>query len=273
LEVGNSVLGVDLHWFDVFSRDGQFLAVGSTNGLMRIWDVRRRILSCSLTNTVSEFVPLEFLDGDQKLITGSGTENGDSLQEWDLQTGSKIQSWSASWRCACLSPNESLFASVAADMQRLVIRNLDEQKTLQFDFGVLVYRSRFSPDGSRFLVSLFPSGCFQVWDTSSWREVVSKLHGSLLSVSAMDFSPDSKRLITGGIGERALHLWDTESWQQLQLLTIESQGGTCEEVAFSSDGNTIAALDATGILQLLRAPSWAEINAAEAKEGMEVRQP
>jgi len=43
--------------------------------------------------------------------------------------------------------------------------------------------------------------------------------------------------------------------------------------AFSLDGNTIGSLSTDGILNLWRAPTWAEINAAEAKEKAESKQP
>jgi len=85
----------------------------------------------------------------------------------------------------------------------------------------------------------------------------------------MTFSPDGKRFFAGSMGERRLRLWDTESWQE--LFTIEAQGGSQVEADFSPDGNTLAALDATGILQLWRAPSWEEIAAAEAQEKAEAQ--
>jgi WD40 repeat protein len=261
LDVGGGLIhGVDLHWFHVFSRDGQFLAVGSTNGLMRVWDVRRRALSSQLTNTTGEFIPLEFLDGGEKLITGSG----DMLQEWDLRTASEIQSWSASWLFATsLSPDESLMIGTSPDSHQLVVRNLAGRKNLQFDPGDrLQARSTFSPDGSRLVISSH-FGSVQVWDASRWR-AMTRLRGFLLAPYAMAFSSDGKRLAIGGFGEQVLRLWDAESWQE--LFTLESQGGNCVSAAVSPDGNTIAALDATGILQLWRAPSWEEIAAAEAKD-------
>jgi WD40 repeat protein len=261
LDVGAGLIhGVDLHWFHLFSRDGQFLAVGSTNGLMRVWDLRRRVLSSQLTNTTGEFMPLAFLDGGEKLITGSG----DMFQEWDLRTASEIQSWPASWIGATsLSPDESLMIGTSADLHQLVVRNLAERKNLQFDpKDRLQARSTFSPDGSRLIISSH-IGSVQVWDASRWR-VMTRLRGFLITPYAMAFSSDGKRLATGGFGERVLRLWDAESWQG--LLTLESQGGNCVGAAVTPDGNMIAALDATGILQLWRAPSWAEINAAEAQD-------
>jgi WD40 repeat protein len=257
LEVGGILIrGFDLVWFHVFSRDGQFLAVGSSNGLMRVWDVPRHVLSCQLTNTAPIFVPVAFLDGGRKLLAGAGG----SLQEWDLTTASEIQSWPANYLPTSLSPDESLCVTGVRYRDRVQVRNLAEQKTLQLDVGILqTDRSTFSPDGRRFLIASV-HGYIQVLDTASWREVAT-LRGFFWRFRSMAFSPDGKRLVTASSGGQAVQLWDTESWQD--VLTIEGQGASHNSTAVSPDGNTIGTLDATGVLQIWRAPSWAEINAAE----------
>ena len=256
LEVGSILMrSIDLTWSHVFSRDGQFLAVGSTNGLMRVWDVPRRVLSCQLTNTPGALVPVAFLDGGRKLIAGAGG----SLHEWDLTTASEIQSWSVNWHPTSLSPDESLCVTGEPDRDRVLVRNLAEQRSLQFDVGILHNdRSTFSPDGGRFLIASV-HGYIKVWDTARWREVAT-LHGFFYKVRSMAFWQDGKRLVTAG-GGQVLQVWDTESWQD--VLTMEGQGGMHDSTAVSPDGNTIGTLDATGVLQIWRAPSWAEINAEE----------
>jgi hypothetical protein len=62
-----------------------------------------------------------------------------------------------------------------------------------------------------------------------------------------------------------------DSWQE--LLTLEGAGSLFGLTAFSPDGNAIGTLSNDGILNLWRAPSRAEINAAEAKEKAESKQP
>ena len=70
--------------------------------------------------------------------------------------------------------------------------------------------------------------------------------------------------------KEAVRLCDTESWQD--VLTLESQGTGSGGVTFSPDGNDIIWENST-TLYLWRAPSWAEINAAEAKEKPAIKQP
>ena len=60
------------------------------------------------------------------------------------------------------------------------------------------------------------------------------------------------------------------SWQD--VLTLSAEGSIFSSTQFSPDGNTIGTM-AGGILNLWRAPSWDEINAAEAKERAASKQP
>ncbi|MEO6033641.1 MAG: WD40 repeat domain-containing protein, partial [Verrucomicrobiota bacterium] len=81
-------------------------------------------------------------------------------------------------------------------------------------------------------------------------------------------SPDGERLVTGSDGKEAIKFWDVQSHEE--LLTLEGQGSMFSMTAFSSDGAVLGTLNSydskRSILHLWRAPSWAEIEAAE-KEG------
>jgi len=80
------------------------------------------------------------------------------------------------------------------------------------------------------------------------------------------FSPDGRRLVTGSDGKEAVKFWDVESHEE--LLTLEGQGSMFSMTAFSSDGVVLGTMNSPGdskrsTLHLWRAPSWAEIEAAE----------
>ncbi len=121
------------------------------------------------------------------------------------------------------------------------------------------YNATFSPNGQSFAVaSTF--GYARVWDTDSWRELAT-LTGFLSGVDSVAFSPNGQRLAVGSGKQQALTLWDTASWQN--VLTLEGQGAGFYTTGFSPDGNAIGSLNVDGNLQIWRAPSWAEIEAAE----------
>jgi WD40 repeat protein len=69
-------------------------------------------------------------------------------------------------------------------------------------------------------------------------------------------------LATGGTNVRdAVRLWDCAAHRE--LLSLQGVGLFFADVAFSPDGNTLAATALSGTANLWRAPSWEEIEAAE----------
>jgi WD40 repeat protein len=219
-----------------------------------------------LTNAPSDEVT--FLDNGNKLITASLSPF--LYHEWDLATGSEIQSWQNPSQsdderhAAGSSPDEQLFVALGNEGD-VVARNLANKKdlTLPLDipegFGVA-----FSPDGQLFAAAS-GMGYARVWDMKTWRDVTT-LHRQAFSAV---FSPDGKRLATSG--PRPPTLYDTDSWQE--LIALEGSGINFIQTAFSPDGNRVGAMSVFGVLHLWRAPSWAEINLAEAKDKIEAQQP
>jgi hypothetical protein len=55
-----------------------------------------------------------------------------------------------------------------------------------------------------------------------------------------------------------------ESWQE--VLNLRGEGSIYVDVAFSRDGDAFGVGSATGPMHIWRAPSWAEIEKAEARE-------
>jgi WD40 repeat protein len=76
------------------------------------------------------------------------------------------------------------------------------------------------------------------------------------------FSPDNRRLATGGTSaQEAVKLWDLATHRE--LLTLQGEGELFAHIAFSPDASTLMVTSFVGIAHLWRAPSWAEIEAAE----------
>ena len=255
----------------VFSPDGNLLAVGSPNGVIQIWDLARKVLWRQWTNTTGESYPQQFLADGDKLLTLA--PRGSLFQEWDLTSGSQIQSWPGQplFLASAMSADERVSIAFGADGGE--VRDLSQPNTISRSLDVLEGASAaHSPDG-RWLAVGSRLGYVRVWDTTAWREEAT-LRGFIHTAGGVAFSPDGKRLATGCSSfNKAVKLWDTESWQDVFTLQSESGGFVFGSVGFSRDGSTVGALNLLGNLNLWHAPSWEEISAAEAAEKTKAQEP
>jgi len=122
----------------------------------------------------------------------------------------------------------------------------------------------FSKDGAR-AATVAEDGTLVIWDPSSFQPIAAvKGH---VGAHAVAFSPDGRRLATGGgFSREAVKIWDLSTCRD--VLTLPGQGSVFWHVTFSPDGQWLAALNSQGKeLHLWRAPSWAEIEAAENQGG------
>jgi WD40 repeat protein/serine/threonine protein kinase len=261
LEIGTTVSGYFSYY--QFSQDGRFLAAGATNGILRIWDVARGVVRRQWTNSPDPATPLSFLADGNKWKNLSWSGGAVFFHEWDSATGVEKNEL---WRLPMpfedafgVSPDERWCVAVGYEGD-VVAKNLADESQTELHLNTLEAASAaFSPDGKLFAVAS-DLGYARVWDATTWRQEAT-LGGFLNDPHTVAFSPDGKRLAIGNGGKQAVILCDTESWQD--VLTLEGQGHDIHNLAFSPDGNAIGWLNDTGVLHLWRAPSSAEIEAAE----------
>jgi WD40 repeat protein len=252
-----------------FSGDGQFLARGSLDGGVSVFNVAQRALWREFKTAAGRVVPMAFLGRGNRLFGMRNTDN--HLFEWDLVANREIQSWPAPRQDNSfgVSPDERLVVS-AGWKGDFNFRDLPGRKSTTPRLDILEpYDAAFAPSG-KLLVMGSLLGYARVWDTVTWQEVAT-LRGFRNACSSVVFSPDGNRIITGGGSEvEALKLWAVDSWQE--LFTLTTPGAGFRGVTFSPDGNALGVLS-LGMLHVWQAPSWEEINAAEAKEKADSKQP
>jgi WD40 repeat protein len=268
------------------SRDARWMATGSSNGQVRVFDLQSGRQARSLFVSTNECWPLAFWEHNSRLAVGEGTVPSYTtrgrnrfvilrgtasyrIHEMDLETGREVRSW----QLESPSPHRHLgWVAGVADNGRWALafsfegpcRLLDlrtgAEQCGRSDF-LRVVDAAFAPDGSAFVVAS-EQGFGRLFTTVPLRERAA-FHGFLMAAFSADFSPDGGRLAFGGSGQETIKLWDLASNQE--VLTLGSEGSLFRSCQFSPDGNLLGALSRDGTLHVWCAPSWEEIAAAEAQ--------
>jgi WD40 repeat protein len=278
LDLGTNTVGAR------FSKDGRRVAIGSTNGVVEVWDLEKRVRSRQLTVSTGPVRVLGFLAQGKGLVTMHLADTTGSVRstvpfvgfsrlallrpeavsvhEWDLETGQETRNWRARWPsdtfAVAQSPDEHwLLALGFGGAIWLGDRLTGREAVHQLDIRA-ANEAAFTWDGKRVAAASWDGRVgVRVWDAATLREIaVAPAEG--FSVA---FTPDGQRLAIGLNGKRAITLWDMESQQE--VLALEGEGSNFWRSEFSPDGNVLGSENMKGVLHLWRAPSWAEIDAAE----------
>jgi WD40 repeat protein len=252
LDVGTNILAAQI------SGDCRLLALCSTNGVIQVWDLNRRALLREFSGVVTPWgVSLLFMLESRKLLALYYQDS--SLHEWDLATGRETKSWTGIAHSfgGAVSGDER-WSLVLGWNGKSLLRDIATGHQTSLEIG-MPWDATFSADGKLFAVAS-TLGFARLWETGTLQEMAT-FRDFLLGVHSVAFSPDGKRLAAGSNGQEALKLWDIESHQE--LIALEGQGSLFHPSAFSPDGNLLGSSNVNGVLHLWRAPSWAEIAAAE----------
>jgi WD40 repeat protein len=213
-----------------FSSDGKLLVLAGWQDPRRM-EIRevttgRLVLQSDIRMTFPEYRPLVgFADAGRKLVAANRRSAGLEVAFWDLTR--------------------------------------PEQPPIRHNERGFLRGLSISPDG-RWVAAGSEAGIVVLYDATTM-ERRNVLQGTMQSVFSVAFSPDSRSLASGSGGREAIKLWHVETGQE--LLTLPGKSSILTDIAFAEDGNTLllGRFRQPGSWQMWRAPSWAEITAAEAK--------
>ena len=252
-----------------WSPDGRILAVADRIGNLRIWDYTNRLVITNFALEGTPFAALRFCGRGHSLWYGttSRTPGGDRM----------VKAWNvADWRelplpadalqdvqWMTISPDNRIFASLTGDgtVGWYDLASGERLRQFKHHFASAGGTVVFSPDG-RTLVGSASDGLTTLWDVAT-AHVLATVRGNVGSVNGIAYSPDGRRLLTSGKDPTdVVRLMDPGSRRYVAKLS--GPPDYYQFVDMSSDGNTLVAVGGAQRTALLwRAPSWAEIEAAE----------
>ncbi|MBN1508053.1 MAG: protein kinase [Sedimentisphaerales bacterium] len=264
-------LGTDVSIL-AYSPDGTLLVSGNMDGTIRVWSCAGRRLLQERHEHQKMVHSFHFRPDGKQLLS---LDDGGNAIWWDTLTwqASRVFTMEISDRDrfsqpVAVSPDGSLLAAITKEetMHWLNAKTGELIKTTSRPPGPSSLRAKvaFSGDGSK-VASVSTYGTVALWDPSSFT-LIEAFKGHMLGAHGVAFSTDGRRLATGGgSSPDAVKLWDPVT--RRELLTLSGQGSIFASVVFSPDGRWLAACSMEGRLNLWRAPSWAEIEAAEKQGG------
>ncbi len=225
----------DWIWSVAFSPDGQKLATGSDDKIVRIWDFETHKCLQELEGHRNWIRSVAFSPDGEQLASGS---DGHTVRLWNVQTGKCIKTLREHTdrvRSVAFSPDGQQLAS-ASDDKTIKIWNVQTGECLNTLLGHTdrVRSVAFSSDGEQ-LVSSSDDKTIKLWDVKKG-ECLKTLRGHIDQVESVAISPDNRYIVSGSDDQTA-KIWEVQTGKCLRSLEHTDK---VKSVAFSPNGEIIA---------------------------------
>lgn len=242
-----------------YAADGKFLAYGTMDNKIHIWDTQNKKHLRMLDPHIDEKHPYTYMDDvrhshsvyalayspDGKILV-SGSENG-KIRLWNPQRG-----W---WLKTLTEPKKTVTSISFAPDGKTFVSNGDYGKIFMYDVkkkqhirtleampsARIISSVAYSPKGKT-IAAGSTNKMIYLWnaETGVLRQVLS---GHTDHVTSVSFSPDGNILASASY-DRTIRLWNTETGHY--QTTISGQMGRITSVRFSPDGRTLASASSDG---------------------------
>jgi WD40 repeat protein len=187
---------------------GNFLATGSQDHAVRLWDLAENALKQNWSAGHKGEVLAVAVSGDGKLVASGGADQ--AILVWDVNKAEPVQQFKDKHRgpvtALAFSPKEKLLASAGRDrVVRLWNLETNQEQVVCLGHAQAITCLAFSPDGKR-LVSGSEDRTVKLWDIATGQEVLT-LIGHRQGVTSIAFSSDGHGLASAS-WDQSLILWN-----------------------------------------------------------------
>ena len=258
-----------------FAHDGQHIASGGLDNIVRIWDVATGKQEKQLPGHTKQIWSVAFHPNNRSVLSASWDT---TVRLWDIKSGNEVKRFphSIDVNCVAFARDGNTFLSASDDKHAYLWNTITGDQIRSYAGNTnFVYTVAFAPDGKHIatggvdrtvrIFELASGNLVRTCDsqgnsitnvvfTSDSRHVLSsgdnvihawevatgketrRFEGHAGLVPAMALSPDGKRLVTGG-DDRTIRVWDVATGKELHQLKGHTDTVNC--VAFAHDGRRI----------------------------------
>ena len=231
----------DTIWMVEFSPNGQYIAGGSWDDTLTIWDLTNLDSTPQIFTTPSDAFGLGF-SPDGTLVTFG--DDGGRVYVYEVDSGEEVlmlnlSSWAYDVSIGELD-GQLLLAAATLDGQVTVIDIQTEETLFEIDAFTQARRVEFSPDGTMLATSGYADGGseMRIWSTISGNLIADFDVDDLDDgTNAVVWSPDSSLLLTASYNG-LVHVFDAVTGALLNVLEVPT--GWASSVAINADMTLIA---------------------------------
>ncbi|TRU48000.1 MAG: protein kinase [Microcystis aeruginosa Ma_QC_Ch_20071001_S25] len=219
-----------------YSSDSRYLASGSGDNTIKIWEVAKGKELRTLTGHSSGVYSVVYSPDGRYLASGSGDN---TIKIWEVAKEKELRTLtghSSRSLSVVYSPDSRYLASGSIDNTIKIweVAKGKELRTLTGHFSG-VYSVVYSPDG-RYLASASADNTIKIWEVATGKELRT-LTGHSDSVWSVAYSPDGRYLASGNY-DNTIKIWEVATGKELRTLTGHSN--SVPSVAYSPDGRYLA---------------------------------
>lgn len=225
-----------------FSPNGEWLITGAEDHVVKVWDVRNRVVKHRLCGHGTDIYSVDASANSRFIISGSGDKKA---KLWSLDSGELLSTLGGQYgptdgiTSVSVSPTSQFVAAGSLDK---IVRVWDVETSRlirQFEgHKDSVYSVAFSPDG-RMLLSGSLDKTLKLWDLSVAQQNQCRLsfQGHKDFVLSVAFSPRAQWLISGS-KDRTVQFWDPR--QSTMCLTLQGHKNSVISIAHNPTSSFLA---------------------------------
>jgi len=245
-----------------FSPDGKYIASGSSDETIKLWNVETGELIRTLVGNTGCVHSLNFSPNEKYLVSGSCDK---TIKLWNVETGKLIKTLIghiSGVDSVNFSPDGKYLASGSWD-NTIKLWNVETGelvRTLEGHTGY-VRSVNFSPNG-KYLASGSLDKTIKLWNIETG-EVIRTFEGHTDDIRSVNFSPEGKYLASGS-SDKTIKMWNVKTGKLIK--TLEGHTNDVNSVNFSPDGKYLASGSRDGTNRLWNVETGELIRILEDKK-------